>query len=131
MDTDSRRNPAGAANTALHRLATYGSLAPGRPNDHQLAGLEGRWLEGYVNGRLVSAGWGAGLGFPALILDAGGSAIHVSVFESVDLPAHWSRLDDFEGTEYDRVVTTIHLPGGEIEASIYVLRALDHGVLGD
>jgi gamma-glutamylcyclotransferase (GGCT)/AIG2-like uncharacterized protein YtfP len=128
MDADGRRNHAIAANTALHRLATYGSLAPGGPNDHQLAGLEGRWLEGCVDGTLVSAGWGASLGYPALVLmPEGGAAIRVRVFESVDLPAHWSRLDDFEGPDYQRVVTTVHMSGGEVEASIYVLRAQDQG----
>src|SRR5215212_9206352 len=61
-----------AEHTALHRLAAYGTLGPGGPNDHQLDGLQGRWLEGYVNGRLVAEGWGASLGFPALILSSGG-----------------------------------------------------------
>jgi len=46
---DRRSRPA----TAEHRLATYGTLAPGRPNHHQLDGLTGRWLEGHVNGTLV------------------------------------------------------------------------------
>ena len=127
MVPDSRRNHAGAADAAIHRLATYGSLAPGGPNAHQLAGLTGRWLEGHVNGRLVSDGWGASIGFPALILDPEGSAIPVFVFESVDLPAHWSRLDDFEGPDYQRVVTTVHMPAGEVDASIYVLGVQDHG----
>jgi gamma-glutamylcyclotransferase (GGCT)/AIG2-like uncharacterized protein YtfP len=106
-----------------HRLATYGTLAPGRPNHHQLDGLEGRWLKGHVNGKLVDAGWGASLGYPALNLDPDGPVIGVDVFESIDLPAHWARLDAFEGTGYERVVTTVHTPTGGIEASIYVSRA--------
>jgi hypothetical protein len=56
-----------------------------------------------------------------LILDPEGSAIGVRVFESVELQAHWSRLDDFEGPGYQRVVTTVHMPEGDVEASIYVL----------
>jgi hypothetical protein len=40
------------------RLATYGSLAPGRPNEGQLSDLTGRWLAGHVRGKLVEAGWG-------------------------------------------------------------------------
>jgi gamma-glutamylcyclotransferase (GGCT)/AIG2-like uncharacterized protein YtfP len=94
---------------ALERLATYGTLAPGRPNHHQLDRLEGRWLKGHVDGMLVDAGWGANLGYPALVLGAG-SAIDVDIFESVDLPAHWARLDTFEGPGYERVVTTVHMP---------------------
>ena len=104
------------------RLATYGTLAPGRPNHHQLDGLDGRWFEGIVHGTLIDAGWGAGLGYPALILDPHGTAIDVHVFESSDLPAHWSRLDRFEGPGYQRVATTVHTPTGDVQASIYVLR---------
>ena len=47
--------------TAHHRLATYGTLAPGRVNHHQLDGLEGQWLQGHVRGTLVASGWGADL----------------------------------------------------------------------
>ena len=112
---------------ALHRLATYGTLAPGRPNHHQLDGLDGRWLEGQVYGTLVEEGWGASLGYPALVLDPSGPAIDVRVFESADLQAHWSRLDDFEGPGYRRVVTTVRTPAGEIDASIYVLEAQHNG----
>ena len=111
------------ANAARYRLATYGTLAPGRPNHHQLDGLDGRWLEGHVYGTLVDAGWGASLGYPALVLDSGGTAVEVHVFESLDLPAHWSRLDEFEGPGYERVVTTVHTSDGDVEASIYVARA--------
>jgi hypothetical protein len=50
-----------------------------------------------------------------------GSAIGVGVFESADLPAHWARLDTFEGPGYERVVTTVHMPTGDVDASIYVL----------
>ena len=106
---------------SFERLATYGTLAPGQPNHHHLDGLIGRWLKGHVNGMLVDAGWGASLGYPALVLDPAGSAIAVDVFESIDLPAHWERLDIFEGPGYERVVTTVHMPSGEVEAFIYVL----------
>ena len=95
-DTESRRDSGRGGGGALERLATYGSLAPGRSNHHQLDGLDGRWLNGHVDGMLVDAGWGASW-LPALVLDPAGSAISVDVFESVDLPAHWARLDAFEG----------------------------------
>jgi gamma-glutamylcyclotransferase (GGCT)/AIG2-like uncharacterized protein YtfP len=106
-----------------HRLATYGTLAPGRPNEHQLDGLHGRWFEGQVHGSLVDAGWGAELGYPALVLDPEGPALPVQVFESMDLPDHWARLDEFEGPGYRRVITTITSAAGDVAASIYVLRA--------
>ncbi|PSK61701.1 hypothetical protein B0E53_06400 [Micromonospora sp. MH33] len=74
-----------------------------------------------MRGRLVDAGWGADLGFPALVLDPSGDPISVHVFESPDLPAHWSRLDRFEGPGYQCVEVNVHGPSGNVEASIYVL----------
>lgn len=102
-----------------HRLASYGTLAPGRANHHQLDGLRGTWREGVVRGRLVPEGWGASLGYPALILDPAGGAVAVDLFESVDLPDHWARLDAFEGPGYRRVVATIAIADAAIEAWIY------------
>jgi gamma-glutamylcyclotransferase (GGCT)/AIG2-like uncharacterized protein YtfP len=110
-----------AGMTGRDRLAIYGSLAPGRPNHHEVAGLRGPWITGTVHGRLVQAGWGASLGYPALVLDADGSAIDVHVLESEDLPAHWSRLDRFEGPGYERVLTTVSTATGRVEAYVYVL----------
>jgi gamma-glutamylcyclotransferase (GGCT)/AIG2-like uncharacterized protein YtfP len=103
------------------RLATYGTLGPGRPNHHHLADLAGRWLKGTVRGRLVAEGWGAAMGFPALALDPEGEAVEVDVLESPDLPGAWARLDAFEGREYRRIVTEVETAEGRLEASIYVL----------
>jgi gamma-glutamylcyclotransferase (GGCT)/AIG2-like uncharacterized protein YtfP len=103
------------------RLATYGTLAPGRPNYGQLSDLSGRWLVGHVRGSLVEAGWGAKVGYPALILDADGPPIEVNVFESRALPHHWHRLDAFEGSGYRRVAVDVSTADGVLSASIYVL----------
>jgi gamma-glutamylcyclotransferase (GGCT)/AIG2-like uncharacterized protein YtfP len=108
----------GAAET---RLAVYGSLAPGRANHRQLAGLSGEWRRGSVRGRRLGQGWGAALGFPGLILDPEGDEVAVQLFESVDLPEHWARLDAFEGDSYRRVVTQVRIGDGEVDACIYVL----------
>jgi hypothetical protein len=35
-----------------HRLAMYGSLAPGRSDHHHVAGLRGRWFPGEVEAYL-------------------------------------------------------------------------------
>jgi gamma-glutamylcyclotransferase (GGCT)/AIG2-like uncharacterized protein YtfP len=120
MDPDSEQGTRGAPAAAHYRLATYGSLAPGRPNHHQLDGLEGRWFQGQVHGTLRDVGWGASLGYPALILDPEAPALQVQVFESVDLRAHWSRLDEFEGPGYRRVVTNVRTPAGDVDAFVYV-----------
>lgn len=107
---------------AEHRLATYGTLAPGRPNHHQLLGLNGHWLTGTIHGRLVSEGWGASMGYPALVLAEDAPPVEVQIFESVDLPGHWTRLDDFEGPEYQRATVIAQTPAGELLVSVYVLR---------
>ena len=103
-----------------NRLATYGSLAPGKPNHHQLSDLSGRWIRGSVAGSLVQTGWGAVLGFPALVLDESGARVQVDLFESDDLPHHWARLDAFEGDGYRRVAVQIETDDGELPAFIYV-----------
>ncbi|MGI9504470.1 MAG: gamma-glutamylcyclotransferase family protein [Geminicoccaceae bacterium] len=109
--------------TAHTRLATYGTLAPGRANSSQLTDLTGKWRQGTVRGRLIEAGWGAKLGYPGLILDPLGEAIDVYIFESSELPGHWQRLDEFEGVGYRRVVTQVATQEGEMDASIYVIDA--------
>ncbi len=106
---------------AEHRLAVYGSLAPGRSNHHQLSGLRGTWAQGRVRGRLLDQGWSAAQGYPALILDPEGSDVAVQVFTSADLPAHWVRLDAFEGEGYRRVTTKVETDDGVTEACVYVL----------
>lgn len=103
------------------RLASYGSLAPGQVNHDQLAGLSGRWRPGTVRGRLGAEGWGAPLGYLGLVLDPDGPPVDVALFESADLPAHWPRLDAFEGEEYRRVVAPVRTAEGDVPACVYVL----------
>ena len=103
------------------RLATYGTLAPGRKNHGQLSDLPGRWLVGHVRGSLVEAGWGAKLGYPGMILDPEGAPIEVFVFESRALVDHWQRLDAFEGVGYRRIAVDVSTDEGVLPASIYVL----------
>lgn len=107
--------------SAEHRLVTYGTLAPGRVNHEQLADLRGSWRTGIVRGRLVDEGWGAAHGCPGIILDEKAEAVEVFVFESEDLPAHWPRLDAFEGEGYRRSVVRVETEDGVIEGCIYAL----------
>jgi len=98
-----------AAHFSAHcRLAVYGSLAPGRSNHHQLQDLRGEWYSDcIVRGDLADRGWGAGLGYPALRWSASGPAVPVELFVSDDLPEHWARLDDFEGSDYLRIAVPV------------------------
>ena len=107
---------------AIHRLATYGTLAPGRSNHHELADLTGVWREGHVFGTLIASGWGAAEGYPGIHLDPSGDRVDVYILESVELPDHWKRLDAFEGAEYERVIVDVHSEQGIVQASVYALR---------
>lgn len=48
-----------------HRLAIYGTLAPGKPNHYIVQPLGGKWRDGFVEGDLLAFGWGAAMGYPA------------------------------------------------------------------
>jgi gamma-glutamylcyclotransferase (GGCT)/AIG2-like uncharacterized protein YtfP len=107
----------------INRLFVYGTLAPGRPNEHVLADVPGTWQPATVTGRLLQQGWGAELGYPAIVLDENSSVVSGLIFDSTSLSEHWQRLDDFEGDGYERVVTMAKLADARItDAYIYVLR---------
>lgn len=106
------------------RLFVYGSLAPGRANEHVLAAMSGDWEPGSVRGTLRQEGWGAAIGFPGIVLDAEGGEVSGQVFTSDELSQHWARLDAFEGEGYARTLATVHLSDGrEVEAYVYCLAA--------
>ena len=106
-----------------HRLFVYGTLAPGRPNEHVLADVLGVWEPATVTGTLLPEGWGAEVGYPGIILDRHGSEIEGFLFSSERLTEHWTRLDEFEGEGYEHVLTTVKLKDGTVvDAYIYKLR---------
>lgn len=108
----------------MKRLFVYGTLGPGRPNEHILGAIGGSWERATVTGALRQEGWGADLGYPGLDLDAGGSEIEGFLFSSVNLTQHWGTLDAFEGAGYERVLTTVKVDDQrEVEAYVYVLRS--------
>lgn len=117
-----------------HRLFVYGTLAPGRPNEHVLADVPGEWEPATVRGKLIPEGWGAAAGYPGIVLDEHGSEVGGLLFSSADLAQHWARLDEFEGDGYERVLTRAKLQDGPVvEAYIYRLRGKDSpsGSTGD
>jgi gamma-glutamylcyclotransferase (GGCT)/AIG2-like uncharacterized protein YtfP len=113
----------------IHRLFVYGTLAPGRPNEHVLAKLEGKWEPATVIGRLFPEGWGAAAGYPGIVLDEHGSEVEGLLFSSETLGDHWNRLDEFEGNGYERVLTTVALRDGR-SLQAYVYRLSGNGPLG-
>ena len=90
-----------AAYGCSHRLAVYGTLAPGEPNAHELADCRGTWTPGHVTG------WRAQRDFPVFTFDPAAPPVPVHVFDSADLPLHWGRLDAFEGDTYRRILVPV------------------------
>jgi gamma-glutamylcyclotransferase (GGCT)/AIG2-like uncharacterized protein YtfP len=106
----------------MQRLFVYGTLAPGRANEHVLAGLGGEWQPASVRGRLIQQGWGAEMGFPGMVLDAAGEEIAGLIFAAPTLADFWPTLDAFEGEQYARVLAEARLPdGGSVATYVYVL----------
>lgn len=104
------------------RLFVYGTLAPGRPNEHVLADVPGEWRPATVTGRLFQEGWGVAAGYPGIVLDEHGDEVRGLLFSSKSLDQHWARLDEFEGEGYERALTLAKLEdGATVEAYIYRL----------
>ncbi len=49
-------------------LFVYGTLAPGRPNEHILSKVGGTWEKASIKGKLKEEGWGAEMGYPGVVL---------------------------------------------------------------
>jgi gamma-glutamylcyclotransferase (GGCT)/AIG2-like uncharacterized protein YtfP len=106
-----------------NHFAVYGTLAPGAPNHHVLESLNGQWCEGFVHGDLFQRGWGAEHGYPALRWNPRSAQIAVKLLVSEDLEHYWQRLDEFEGSEYQRILVPVYTGDSEVAvANIYEAR---------
>ncbi len=106
----------------IERLFVYGTLAPGRPNEHVLSAIGGSWEAASVSGSLRQEGWGAAMGYPGIDLDEHGDEVQGFLFSSEKLSDHWAKLDAFEGESYERVLTVVKLRGNRtVDAYIYTL----------
>ena len=107
----------------LNRLFVYGTLAPSRPNAHVLSHLTGTWQNASVRGHLLQAGWGAEQGYPGIVIDAAAAPVEGFVLSAEGLQHEWPRLDEFEGEQYQRVVTQALLADGQlVDVYVYQLR---------
>lgn len=111
------------------QLFVYGTLAPSRENAHILADLKGTWTPATIRGTLYANGWGAALGYPAVIPDEDGDLIKGFIFKSKDLAEHWQRIDEFEGEGYERISVIAEFEDGSVtQAYVYALnpKELEH-----
>lgn len=103
-------------------LFVYGTLGPGKPNEHVLCEMEGIYHQASVYGRLVDAGWGSAMGYPGLVLDDEGEQVQGYVYISQVLEEHLERLDAFEGSGYQRTTTKATLiDGSHVDVYVYVI----------
>lgn len=93
----------------MEKLFIYGTLAPGRPNEHILKEVPGTWEEASVKGYLHQEGWGAAMGYPGIIIDEDGQEVKGFLFSSQELSSQWEMLDSFEGQEYERILVPVIL----------------------
>lgn len=106
----------------MQHLFVYGTLAPNQPNEHILAPINGTWQPATIRGKLYPNGWGATLGYPAVIPDNDGEIVKGLLFSSDELAQHWQRIDDFEGDGYLRTEVEITLENDEkLTAFVYAL----------
>ncbi len=107
----------------IQRLFVYGTLAPGQANEHLLDEIGGLWEHATVAGTLHPEGWGATMGYPAIILGEDDDEVEGLLFSSDKLSDHWSRLDEFEGEAYERVLAVARLKDNStVDAYVYVLK---------
>lgn len=110
------------------RLIIYGSLAPNRPNHHHVEPIRGVWQTGTIKGKLVNIGWGASMGYKGFVHCPveEQETIQAFILFSEEFEAHWQRLDEFEGEEYQRQFALYELDNGTIGVGfIYALNLRD------
>lgn len=110
----------------VERLIVYGTLAPGAPNHGQLRSIAGHWRQGWIHGDLLPEGWGSANGYPALRWRPAGPRVPAWLLESREMPAHWERIDEYEGGDYQRRPIPFETAGGgTIEGYCYYARDTD------
>lgn len=97
-----------------HRLAVYGSLAPGGTNQDQLARLDGRWYDGAVKGIVEERD-----GFLEFHWRLKAKNVPVKVLSTSQLDAQFVRLDRFEGPRYHRILVPIVVDEKNAVCNIY------------
>lgn len=102
-----------------HRLAVYGTLAPGEVNHFVIEPAGGIWRDVSLEGEM-----GEWAGYPMFEWVTPGETIAASLVESDTLPSFWSRLDEFETKRYSRHLVPFTSTAGKGVTNCYV-RAAD------
>lgn len=85
--------------------------------------ISGNMAGGPRWGSLLEKGWGAEMGYPGIVLDDSGNRVQGFLFTSENLHNHWHILDEFEGSEYERIPVEVTLFTGQtVPSCIYRLK---------
>ena len=108
----------------MDHLFVYGTLRLGHANEHVMKKIGGEWREAKIRGRWFEEGWGyENHGLCGMVVDAQGSEIPGQIFSSSNLKNHWGTLDNFEGSDYERVETRAVCSNGDIvDVYVYALK---------
>lgn len=87
------------------RLVTYGTLCPGGASESLFAGLEGKWLDGKING-VINHRVNGLVGFSWNLEE---KLIDVKVFSASNLEQRFQQLDRYEGPSYQRVLVPVFI----------------------
>ena len=99
------------------RLVVYGTLAPGKVNHNILSKIEGSWSRCEVNGRIFENN-----GLPYFIWDPNEPSNEFQLFFSNMLPDSWNRLDQFEGSKYNRTLVPLKINKNICVANIFTAK---------
>lgn len=106
----------------MNQLFVYGTLCPNKANAHILEQIGGHWAKASVRGVIHILDWGPDKGLTAIVLDSNENWVDGYLFSTEKLAEHWQMLDDFEGFQYQRVITDVKLEtGDQIKAWTYQL----------
>ncbi len=108
----------------IEKLFIYGTLGPGRPNEHIMTKIGGTWEGASIMGTLKQEDWGAEMGYPGISFEQAGEKINGFIFSSENLSINWAMLDEFEGEAYERILKPVKLKDNTmVDAYIYALKA--------
>jgi len=104
----------------IEHLFVYGTLAPNEPNHYLLENIQGDWQEAILEGWQRDNQFEIETGYPGIKPAAQSSLVKGHVLSGYFSKEDWSILDDFEGSEYARVLVKVSLANGNTaDAFVY------------
>lgn len=97
-----------------HRLALYGTLRPGESNHQLIEDISGHWIKGETRGGLSERN-----SYPIFVWSSSGEPVKVEILVSTKLPEELPRIDEFEGSDYERIWIPVQTTEGLQICNIY------------